>query len=59
MVSQLDAQELRERLSLRFPSEVTISEDKENNSNSEAEAKKISVDNESTDDLEAEPDNIS
>ncbi|XP_039127311.1 RNA cytosine C(5)-methyltransferase NSUN2 [Dioscorea cayenensis subsp. rotundata] len=51
MVSQLDAQELRERLSLRFPSEVTISEDKENNSNSEAEAKKISVDNESTDDF--------
>lgn len=59
MVSQLDAQELRERLSIRFPSEVTISEDKENNSNSEAEAKKISVDNESTDDFEAEPDNIS
>ena len=59
MVAQLDAQELRERLSIRFPTEVTMSEDKENNSNSEAEAKRVSEDNESTEDLKADPDNIS
>ncbi|KAJ0981406.1 hypothetical protein J5N97_009661 [Dioscorea zingiberensis] len=57
MVSQLDAQELRERLSIRFATEVTMSEDEVNNSNLEAEAKMISANINSTEESEAVPAN--